>query len=454
MIRKYVYKIQKWHRREGDKEFGNKTLRAARDIFVEFDHYRAEYVPLKHYFTQEAWACRDVAMQHESKEVQRVLRKHEQMCCIAYKQAFIDNKFWECYNCFPYELCDIRFKNEQLHTLTPLSDPNRVSASKKLKVLDLFCGAGGLSLGFAQEGFKIELGIDNDSIACDTFRYNFHCRTIQTDISQLKSINALMDGHFDVILAGPPCLGYSRANPTRHNKKTRRLYLHSMKLAIAHHPRLIVFENAQETINTKEFRMAVTALEKAHYDVKYKVMNASDYGVPQHRKRTILVATFIGWQSTFVSEPDLSFSFSDVAKVEHETSINEAFAILPHPSEEAVTSEGHLARLRGEKESFGASYKRMYMDRPAPTLTTQTHAMYYEKDGNFYFPTFEQRTRLQSFPDSFLFSLCLSNGDKFKLIGNAVPPLFSRALAKAVKTQGKRQRRFWYYENDQYNVYD
>lgn len=168
---------------------------------------------------------------------------------------------------------------------------------QSFNVLDLFCGAGGLSYGFASAGFNILLGIDNDAPALETFRLNHQgAQTICGDITQLtykQHIAPVLDGKkIDVIIGGPPCQGMSLSGLRRLDDPRNQLYLAYIRLVQEIQPQAVVIENVPGLVSLFDGQIKdniIAKLSAMGYHIQYKILCAADYGVPQKRKRVFFV---------------------------------------------------------------------------------------------------------------------------------------------------------------------
>ena len=393
---------------------------------------------------------------------------------------------------------------------------------KKYTFIDLFAGCGGLSEGFYRQGFEALAHVEINHWACETLRArmkyygykNIEKEVIEHDITAddilEKLDNAIKGRSVDIIIGGPPCQAYSTAGRVRDGKRMAadaRNYLFEsyVKILEYYKPKFFVFENVTGLLNAKVegapiFPKVIKALGnkyKVLSDPQILVHNTADYGVPQLRKRVII----IGVRNDI--DKDVTQLYRDVVKShwnpempENErkgkkrfVDVRQAIGDLPSvdPGHDASTPEfdypcdndflkrmgkpgihpllDHIARthndldrerfqvmihnhwtfgqLRREKPQyeheharvFDNSYVVQWWDLPSKTILAHIH-----KDGfQFIHPDESQRrtftvreaARIQSFPDDFEFKG--SRGEKYKQIGNAVPPLFAEALAKSVR---------------------
>lgn len=169
---------------------------------------------------------------------------------------------------------------------------------KQYNAIDLFCGAGGLSYGFESAGFNILLGIDSDQKALEVFEKNHKgSKSICGDITQItyKNIKELIgEKKIDIIIGGPPCQGMSLSGPRKFDDPRNKLYLSYIRLVEEIKPRAFVIENVPGLVSLFGGQIKDSIIEKftaMGYSVKYQILCAADYGVPQNRKRVVFVGT-------------------------------------------------------------------------------------------------------------------------------------------------------------------
>jgi DNA (cytosine-5-)-methyltransferase len=342
---------------------------------------------------------------------------------------------------------------------------------RKLNVLDLFCGAGGLSYGFEIAGFNILLGIDNDAKALETFELNHKgaksiCGDI-TNITYSDHIKPLLgDNKIDVIIGGPPCQGMSLSGPRKFDDPRNKLYLSYIRLVKEIQPKAFVIENVPGLVGLFKGQIKDSILEKFSdmgYCIEYKILCSADYGVPQSRKRVIFVGTKKGKfeyplintdivtcnmalsdlpslednlgdeVSDYASEPQNNYQklmrkhssvlFNHVA-ARHSDKVKTIISLVP--------DGGNYKNLPEEyrnSRNFHVAWTRFDSNKPAPTIDTgHRHHFHYKYNR---VPTVRECARLQSFPDNFRF---LGNKtQQFRQVGNAVPPLMAQAIAEQLK---------------------
>lgn len=183
--------------------------------------------------------------------------------------------------------------------------------SKKPVVVDLFCGAGGMSLGFEMAGYRIGLGIDKDQLACQTHSHIFCGHTVCADLQTVSDPAGFLKSHdidhVDVIIGGPPCQGFSRVGRGKlrnlnidHIKDPRnQLYREFMRFIASVQPLYFVMENVPDMVHYRDGDGKLPdkikkELTRAGYAVDMIILLAADFGVPQLRRRFFMVGNRLG----------------------------------------------------------------------------------------------------------------------------------------------------------------
>lgn len=341
---------------------------------------------------------------------------------------------------------------------------------KRHTVLDLFCGCGGLSLGFLQAGYHVVAGIDNWADAIETFNLNHSdskgiCKNLlEYDPIELQQSELISE--VDVIVGGPPCQGFSIAGKRIIDDERNQLYKSFLKFVDFYKPKAFVMENVPNILSIGGGAIKSQILsdfEKIGYTIKFKTLLASDFGIPQNRRRTF----FVGLKN------NLGFNFPEPNKTLHKVNSSEAISDLPSHSvndgEPYITSPNseyqklmrsnsnyitnHQATIHKEKTieiikmvPDGGNYKdlpqhlhstrkvniawtRLNSQKPSFTIDTG-HNHHFHYDYNRV-PTARESARLQSFPDDFIFSR--GKTSQLKQIGNAVPPMLANVIAETLK---------------------
>lgn len=353
------------------------------------------------------------------------------------------------------------------------------------KVIDLFCGCGGLSEGFKLAGYDIVGGVDFNQSAIDTYNKNFKnakgicCDLLNMDKEQIiKEFGDLKD--IDVIIGGPPCQGFSAANRYKIEGEDPRnkLFFEFVKFVDIAKPKAIVIENVRGIVtnnNGYAKNRIYEIFEKRGYTVNHQILSASDYGVPQRRQRNFFVMLKNGKK----------FNFDNLKKVSKEVTVEDAIgelynhedsnsnapfflkdapdtayraylraddnAVANHevryPAEKVqhrisfVPQGGNWQDVPEElwptdrKNRHSSAYKRLDVNQPSCTIDTgNSHSNYFHPLYN-RIPTVREAARLQAFPDDFIFEG--NRSEQYRQVGNAVPPLLAKVIADELREEIK-----------------
>ena len=182
-----------------------------------------------------------------------------------------------------------------------------------MNAIDLFCGAGGLSKGFMDAGYDIIVGCDNDQDALNTFELNHKgAIALNADLSKQETIDEIRklagDKHIDVVIAGPPCQGFSLTGPRHFDDPRNKLYLAVIALVKQYMPEGFIIENVPGMATMYNGQVRDEILRRFRdmgYNVDAKILCAADYGVPQMRKRLIFMGVRKDIGEPFFPEPIL-----------------------------------------------------------------------------------------------------------------------------------------------------
>ncbi len=291
-----------------------------------------------------------------------------------------------------------------------------------MKVVDLFCGCGGLSLGFEKAGMDVVAAFDNWIDALEVYRKNFSHPAIRADLMNVDdSVEAIRPYDPDMIIGGPPCQDFSSAGKRNENNGRGDLTICYARIISEIRPRWFVMENVERILKTQKLQDALKIFKTAGYGLTYTVLNAALCGVPQKRKRFVMVGK-LGAEDDFMKTVLLG-DLSD-----HEMSVAEYFGdklaikyYYRHPRSYArrgifSTSEPS-ATIRGVNRPMPKGYT-LHPGDPVDSL-----------DGIRPLTSLE-RSMIQTFPEDFNFSGSKTNVEQ--MIGNAVPVNLGYYIADAI----------------------
>nr|CCM44166.1 DNA-cytosine methyltransferase [Staphylococcus xylosus] len=342
-----------------------------------------------------------------------------------------------------------------------------------MKIIDIFSGAGGLSLGFESEGFETILAIDKWTDAIETFNKNHENKVGTTiDIHDFSNeyLEQYKDGSIDGIIGGPPCQGFSLVGTRDTNDPRNSLYIEYVRFVSVIKPKFFVLENVSGLLSLEKGKFKddiIKRFEGLGYNVDYKLLTASDYGVPQSRKRVF----FVGLRKDVFKDEYFNF---DNLELEEMVSTSKALSDLPqatsskigldyiNPPENKyqkymrknsnlifnheitkhtqntvdiislVPDGGGIKDLPEEYykiRNYNNAFKRMNSQAPSSTIDCG-HRNYFHYSENRV-PTVRESARIQSFPDWYIFKG--SKTSQYTQVGNAVPPLLAQKIAKEIK---------------------
>lgn len=352
----------------------------------------------------------------------------------------------------------------------------------KYKLIDLFSGCGGTTLGFVEtDRFESVFANDFNTAALESYRANFDPQgehSVDGDIVELLKNSPDIIPQADVVIGGPPCQGFSLLNKNRRNDPRRELWYQFMIAVELSGAQIVVMENVQQLLSSFEYQQIEQEMRRQGFRyIQSAVLNAANYGVPEIRKRAIILAS----KSNPISMPhpthaapekldDLNraFGFSKNYPIKKWRTVREFIADLPEPcgteirkaappldlhfgrtptqtsleryksvppggnrfdlqkNRPDITPDCWMRKKTGGTDLFG----RLWWDRPSVTIRTE---FFKPEKGRYLHPvqdrpiTHREAARIQSFPDSFLFKG--SKTEIAKQIGNAVPPLLAKAIA-------------------------
>lgn len=307
---------------------------------------------------------------------------------------------------------------------------------ERIRVASLFCGCGGMDLGviggftylgreYGKNPFEIVYSIDNDEYCTKIYNENFAHKCIVEDV---RNIEIDKMPQFDILIGGFPCQSFSISaqNPPRLGYKDERgmLFFEMVKILKERQPRFFVAENVKGIMsanNGKAFPMIIKEFTDAGYKVTYKLLNASEYGVPQKRERVIIVG--------FKNESDYQkFNFPISKKSSEGKVLGDVIMEEANNDERLFFSERAVAGMMAVREKMNKG-RVMKLDEPCNTISAHLAKVSLNSTDPVFmvgerYRRFSPReaARIQSFPDTFRLN-SVSQTRQYKAIGNAVPPV-------------------------------
>lgn len=340
-------------------------------------------------------------------------------------------------------------------------------------VIDLFSGCGGLSHGFAKAGFKVLLGVDNWDLSLKSFARNHPgAKTLQADMASIspevvEKLTDIKPGMVDVVIGGPPCQGFSISGKRNPSDSRNSLYLSFVQFVAHYKPKVFLLENVPNLLSMDNGYFKHKIVEEFSalgYTVTFQKLLASDYGVPQNRRRVMFVG-ILGEQpyvfpvptngegDTLVPRVTCKDALSDLPAddfldgaaypsapqseyqilmrststgifnhetIKHSDKTTEIIALVP----DGGNYKNLPSELQGTRK-VNIAWTRFSSNKPSHTIDTgHNHHFHYKWNR---VPTARESARLQSFEDSFIF--CGTKNEQIRQIGNAVPPLLAEQVA-------------------------
>jgi len=367
-----------------------------------------------------------------------------------------------------------------------------VSKNKKLKVIDLFCGVGGLSYGFAHnDGFEIIAA--NEILPNMAKAYSLNHPSTKVYVEDIKNFSAkkiekdlgVKPGEIDIVVGGPPCQAYSTVGKRLINDPRGKLFQEYYRVLKEFNPKLFLFENVRGLLSMQRgelLKTIISLFKSLGYKVQFKILNAADYGAPQIRERIIMIGSKLDSEFQYPTQThrdpkeaadlfnkklkphltleeaisDLPFIKNGEESFEYATEPKNDFQKLmrqnylgklidhnaPKNNEKLVkmmellpdggTPEDLPENLR-PTSGFKNTYCRLWWKRPAPTITRNLSTPSSSRCIHPKAPrplTTREGARIQCFPDNYQFYG--SRSDKNLQIGNAVPTILSVTVSKSI----------------------
>jgi DNA (cytosine-5)-methyltransferase 1 len=357
-----------------------------------------------------------------------------------------------------------------------------------LTLVDLFAGCGGMTRGFEDSGaFRSVFAVEFDRDAATTYAANFGDHVACGRIEDVAAFPAA-----DVVIGGPPCQGFSPLNRAAVGFERRGLWREYLRALEAVEPRAFVMENVPELLRSAEYAEFRRRAEELGFMVGGEILNAADFGVPQRRRRAIVIGIRSGeipWPQPTHANP-MSFVTHRVTKDSHPSTepsgrapwvtfreAVEGLALQPDglrwhrprkPRPESVRRYKAVPRDGGDRFAMQRNldraglgqlvprcwrekptgttdvFGRLWWDRPALTIRTE---FYKPEKGRYLHPsahrpiTVREAARLMGFPDDFVLPEEQAMSSVARQVGNAVPPLLARRIAEALTSSLRSEAR-------------
>ncbi len=340
----------------------------------------------------------------------------------------------------------------------------------KFRLMDLFAGCGGMTRGFVdafgslREAYEPVFAVETDRDAAATYELNFGAHVFAGPIEEVEEFPDA-----DVVIGGPPCQGFSPLNRHGVGFERRALWSEYLKALDDAQPHAFVMENVPELLRSDEYTEFKEAAERRHFRVLGEVLNAADFGVPQRRRRAIVIGTRLGavpWPEGTHADPKKAIEGRDPW-----ITFREAVRGLPRKPDErrwhrrrnprsdtvrryrAVPPDGgNRFDMQEKLDELGLGdlvpacwrnkptgttdvFGRLWWDRPALTIRTE---FYKPEKGRYLHPsehrpiTIREAARLMTFPDDFALPEDQAMTSVARQVGNAVPPLLAQRIAEAL----------------------
>jgi len=329
------------------------------------------------------------------------------------------------------------------------------------KAVDLFAGCGGLTQGLRMAGFDVRVAIELDENAALAYKMNHPDTEVsQRDIREVegKEVQELLgNGKLHLLAGCPPCQGFSRVRKLNRRRSTRdkrnKLVMEYLRFVEELRPLTIMMENVPGIVNYYLFRKLIEKLKELGYFIKFDIVDVKDYGVPQRRRRLVLVGSLLGQidiakpTNEMVTVRETIGSMETIDKtndplhkiiVNHTERINKMISMIPKNGggRKDLPEEYRLKCHSKENVGFNDIYGRLRWDDYANTITG---GCLNPSKGRFLHPeedrviTPREAVLIQTFPLDYKFPIGISKTSLAGIIGEALPPKFSYAQCKNIK---------------------
>lgn len=311
-----------------------------------------------------------------------------------------------------------------------------------MKVVSLFSGAGGMDLGFTQAGFEIIFANDTSVRACETYKKNLGLEPVNKDVRKIREFPRA-----DVLIACNPCQGFSMIGKRDEGDKRNLLYREIFRCLRLVKPKYFVVENVKGLASLykgKFLRRMLAGFRRCGYRVRWQILDAKDYGIPQHRERIFIIGVR--------KDLKVDYKFPDKThgpRLQRCVTLKDAIGKLPKPKKNEYFHDDYwpfFYMSRNRRADWNSvSYTIQAMAQHIPLHPSCPPMKRVGKD-KFRFTESKKKyrrlsvrecARIQTFPDNFEFGGSLES--QYRLVGNAVPPLLARKIAESIKSMEMKQ---------------
>lgn len=335
-----------------------------------------------------------------------------------------------------------------------------------MKIIDLFCGIGGLSLGFEQVGFEVVAAIDMWKDAVVTYNHNRKDKVAKVetveDFNEKELLEIIASQKITGIIGGPPCQGFSTVGRREVDDPRNKMYLEFYKAVKIANPDFFVIENVKGMLTLNKGAFVKDLIERfgpngLGYNISYQLLNAADYGIPQNRYRVFYVGIKgkefkfpepYNYQLTakdgisdlegsdnehYGSEPQNAFQKEMRGKCKHP--INQDYTDHTQQTIDIISQVPDGGNIRDlprevwQVRKYNKAFERMGTFKPSNTIDTGHRNYFHYAEPRI--PTVRESARIQSFPDDF--EIVGTRGSQYKQVGNAVPPMLAKVIAENIK---------------------
>jgi len=313
-----------------------------------------------------------------------------------------------------------------------------------MNIVSLFCGAGGLDIGLIKAGHKVIWASDIDQDAINCYNYNIGSHGHVADIRTLNS-NVIPD--CDMIVGGFPCQGFSVANTGRNTEDTRnQLYLELLRIIDHKKPAFFLAENVKGLLSLEKgkiFKIILNDFKNLGYQIKYKILNAADFGVPQKRHRVIIVGVRndIDFEFEFPKQTHAQVEVSKKSNLQPWISIGSALSHIPEPEENTEILNHTYSKYKLKFTNY-IGHRLIDPNQPAPTVTARGDnkggVVVLHHPNNHRRMSVRELATTQSFPMEYNFKC--NQSVAYRLIGNAVPPILGQVIGECFPKKVPKKR--------------